>query len=645
MSWQTEKSTLGEGTYGIVRRALLTDSAGERTLCAQKQFRDEDGCDVGGLNQIVVRELHALTAVPPHPCLLRASVVVAHMKKVYTLTPLFATDLATLVRRHAHGGLPESVLRGVAAQLVSGLAHLHAHGFMHRDIKAENVLVTADGRCAVADLGMARYALTAPTDMAPTEDADTPPTEAAPMIVDTHISLTPNVCTLWTRAPEVCLLMTGGGGGSYTAAADVWSLGATLLMAAGGRYVLRSAQNGGVSDFLWNVWRLLGKPPAAEWPMMHTAATRGGNAFAALPPAAFPPYYGGGPPDEARWAAAEARLAAALERTDLSRPCLRFLLALLVQVPDARPTLAAAAAHEWLASVPTLSDAAAAVAALTAETAPPPPLPTALRAPQRLPPAAVVWTADMAPRLPTPAYTATGADVLPYMRSVLVAWLWEVATCRSAPLAFAVFCDAVQLLDAYLAARPDTTRASLQLVGITAMALATSVHEVCAMDAPSAAYMCDNAYTTAAVRAMQVQLFVTTHMFVPPPQCRVYTQLAAAAAVPAVRCAAAAVLCMDATLQWAACNARAVAAVAVTVAARLGAPLTPPPLDADAAACLDAFDAAMAAAGDGVRNSRSVWTTSGRQDLAATPAFAAAFPAAAALYGAPSKRGRARERE
>src|SRR5690606_5463691 len=49
-------------------------------------------------------------------------------------------------------GLEERVR--LVLEVVEALAHLHAHGVVHRDVKPENVLVDAQGRARLTDLGV-----------------------------------------------------------------------------------------------------------------------------------------------------------------------------------------------------------------------------------------------------------------------------------------------------------------------------------------------------------------------------------------------------------------------------------------------------------------------------------------------------------
>jgi serine/threonine protein kinase len=62
--------------------------------------------------------------------------------------------LADVLRQR--GALPPEEATEIGEQLAAGLAHAHAQGLVHRDVKPQNVLVSGDGRVKIADFGVAR---------------------------------------------------------------------------------------------------------------------------------------------------------------------------------------------------------------------------------------------------------------------------------------------------------------------------------------------------------------------------------------------------------------------------------------------------------------------------------------------------------
>lgn len=75
-------------------------------------------------------------------------------RMTYFAMPLCHDSLAGLIQ--SRGPLPEPIALRIARELAAGLAFAHDAGFVHRDIKPDNILVAPDGRTVISDFGIAR---------------------------------------------------------------------------------------------------------------------------------------------------------------------------------------------------------------------------------------------------------------------------------------------------------------------------------------------------------------------------------------------------------------------------------------------------------------------------------------------------------
>ncbi|KAJ9108718.1 hypothetical protein QFC21_000038 [Naganishia friedmannii] len=116
-------------------------------------------------------------------------------------------SIASVYRKHQK--FEEEVIKNFTKQILSGLAYLHAKGILHRDLKADNILVDSDGTCKITDFGISKQA----------EDAYA--SQGATNLKG----------SVFWMAPEVIRNMGRG----YSAKVDIWSLGCLVLEMFAGR--------------------------------------------------------------------------------------------------------------------------------------------------------------------------------------------------------------------------------------------------------------------------------------------------------------------------------------------------------------------------------------------------------------------------
>eukprot|EP00040_Diaphanoeca_grandis_P029413 m.172303 g.172303 ORF g.172303 m.172303 type:complete len:815 (+) comp31679_c0_seq2:141-2585(+) len=101
-------------------------------------------------------------------------------------------------------GLSEPCIKAVTQQLLQGIEHLHNNGIIHRDLKAGNILLKADGSVKLTDFGVSSLSKK-PNDRRSTF-----------------------IGTPYWMAPEV-VLCENDKDKTYDNKSDIWSLGITLI--------------------------------------------------------------------------------------------------------------------------------------------------------------------------------------------------------------------------------------------------------------------------------------------------------------------------------------------------------------------------------------------------------------------------------
>ncbi len=170
LHWYLLERVLGQGGFGItylardtnldqlvaIKEYLPVDVATRRpdgtvrarTTEQQERYR-------AGLDRFI-REARTLARFD-HPHIVRVHSVFEFNDTAYMVMRFEEgeTLAALLERRHV---LPESELSRVLIPVVEGLELVHKAGFIHRDIKPDNILIRPDGSSVLLDFGSARQA-------------------------------------------------------------------------------------------------------------------------------------------------------------------------------------------------------------------------------------------------------------------------------------------------------------------------------------------------------------------------------------------------------------------------------------------------------------------------------------------------------
>ncbi|XP_047321427.1 serine/threonine-protein kinase BLUS1-like isoform X2 [Impatiens glandulifera] len=193
---------VGEGVSATVYRALcipLNEIVAIKVLDLEKCNNDLDG---------IRREVQTMSLIN-HSNLLRAHCSFSTGYYLWVVMPYMAGGSCLHIMKSGFPeGFDEPVIATLLREVLKALVYLHAHGHIHRDVKAGNILLDTNGAVKLADFGVSACMF------------DTG---------DRQRSRNTFVGTPCWMAPEVMQQLHG-----YDFKADIWSFGITALELAHG---------------------------------------------------------------------------------------------------------------------------------------------------------------------------------------------------------------------------------------------------------------------------------------------------------------------------------------------------------------------------------------------------------------------------
>jgi len=219
---------LGEGTYGVVHRAINRET-GEIVALKIIRLESEDE----GVPCTAIREISLLKELN-HPNIVRLYDVIHSEKKLTLVFEHLDQDLKKYLDE-CRGDIPLPTTKSFLYQLLSGVAYCHAHRVLHRDLKPQNLLINRKGVLKLADFGLARA-----------------------FGIPLYKNFSHEVVTLWYRAPDVLM-----GSKKYSTPIDIWSAGCIFAEMVTGKALFPGKDS---NDQLQKIFKLMGTPVEETWP-------------------------------------------------------------------------------------------------------------------------------------------------------------------------------------------------------------------------------------------------------------------------------------------------------------------------------------------------------------------------------------------
>jgi len=198
---------IGKGSFGAVYLSLNA-TTGEMMAVKQVEVPKYSSQDENIMNMVEALEFEVSTLKDlDHPNIVQY-LGFEVKDNIYSLFLEYVAggSVGSLIRMY--GRFDEPLIQYLTYQVLEGLAYLHSRGILHRDMKADNVLLDQDGICKISDFGISK------------KSKD----------IYSNADMTMRGTVFW-MAPEMVDTKQG-----YSAKVDIWALGCVVLeMFAGKR--------------------------------------------------------------------------------------------------------------------------------------------------------------------------------------------------------------------------------------------------------------------------------------------------------------------------------------------------------------------------------------------------------------------------
>lgn len=242
---------LGQGTFGVVQKARNIKT---KELVALKQLLNhsaKEGFPITAMREITILKklnhkniLKIIDMIYEEPKTTSPQDLIHQRGCFYTVSPYMCSDLVGLLE-NPNVKLEVPHIKCFMIQLLKGIQYIHEQMFLHRDIKAANILIDDKGVLKIADFGLARV-----------YHGQTPKINCGPG--GGERAYTGLVVTRWYRPPELLL-----GERRYTTSVDIWGIGCVFGELFTHKPILVGKSDAHQAQIIFG---LVGPPNSIHWP-------------------------------------------------------------------------------------------------------------------------------------------------------------------------------------------------------------------------------------------------------------------------------------------------------------------------------------------------------------------------------------------